>query len=226
MKTPTTTLAGQRPDHVHGTSRRLPHPHHEPMLDAADLASQLRVGDLVFILIDNPLYRRVANASASWTNHVGIVIDIDGAEPVIAESRVPVSGCTTLSRYLARSASGRVAVRRLSAQPDATAIAAAARKRMGRLYHTGFNLDSSRQFCSKFVREVLLEATGQAVGEVQCFSALFASNPQADLRFWRWWYFGNIPWQRRTVTPASQLHSPLLHTVFDGFAAPQRRRSH
>ncbi|MDQ8023720.1 MAG: YebB family permuted papain-like enzyme [Moraxellaceae bacterium] len=207
--------------------RRLPDDGAAPTLDVADLASQLQVGDLVFTLIDNPLYRRIASASSSWTNHVGIVIRTDGSEPLIAESRVPLSGVTTLSRFLARSAGGRVAVRRLRISldaADAIAIEAAARKRMGKLYHTGFNLDSSRQFCSKFVREVLLEAIGEEVGEIQSFSTLLAHNPQTALTFWRWWYFGNIPWQRRTVTPSSQLHSPDLHTIFDGHAIGRQRK--
>jgi hypothetical protein len=41
----------------------------------------------------------------------------------------------------------------------------------------------------------------------------------ADIAFWRVWYFGSIPWQRETVTPASVLHTPGLRTVFDGIAS-------
>jgi len=95
-------------------------------------------------------------------------------------------------------------------------IAAAARRRSGVLYDTGFDLHSRRQFCSRYVREVLMEATGTAVGDVESFFSLLARNPDADLRFWRLWYFGRIPWSRQTVTPASLLASPRLRTVFDG----------
>jgi len=48
---------------------------------------------------------------------------------------------------------------------------------------------------------------------------LLAGAPQADVGFWRAWYFGSIPWQRETVTPASVLHTPGLKTVFDGVAS-------
>ena len=187
------------------------------------LAEDLRVGDLVFIRIPSRPFREVADASGSWTNHVGVVTDVSTAEPQVAESRLPWSGTTTLTRFAARSEGGRLAVARLD-QPltvdQQARIHAAASRREGVLYDTGFNLHSKRQFCSRFVREVIAEATGREVGEVETFAALLAQRPDARLGFWRTWYFGHIPWQRETVTPASMLRSPELMFVFDGVAAP------
>ena len=40
--------------------------------------------------------------------------------------------------------------------------------------------------------------------------------PGIDLRLWKAWYFGRIPWQRATVTPESLYASPSLTVVFDG----------
>jgi hypothetical protein len=91
-----------------------------------------------------------------------------------------------------------------------------AARREGIFYDTGFDLHSRRQFCSRFVHEVIEEATGVRVGEVETFSQLLAKQPDANVRFWRFWYFGHIPWSRETVTPASLLHSPALGIVFDG----------
>ena len=34
-------------------------------------------------------------------------------------------------------------------------------------------------------------------------------DPEADTGFWRAWYFGFIPWQRETVTPASLRGEPV-----------------
>ena len=68
------------------------------------------------------------------------------------------------------------------------------------------------------MREVIEEATGTQVGEVETFATLLTRRPQTDLGFWRVWYFGQIPWQRETVTPASLLRSPELMPVFDGVA--------
>ena len=185
------------------------------------LGHTLQVGDIVFIRVGAYPFRKVAEATGTWTNHVGIVLDVSGAEPVIGESRFPFSGRTTLARFVARSAGGRVAVMRLPTPltpAQQTALDAAAAQRDHIFYDTGFNLHSHRQFCSRYVREVLQQGAGIEVGRIETFQALLASAPQADVGFWRAWYFGSIPWQRETVTPASMLRSPGLKPVFDGTA--------
>ncbi len=190
--------------------------------DLRDLGRQLEVGDLIFIRVPLLPFRKVADTTLSWTNHVGIVIEIADGEPVIAESRVPLSGTTSWSHFVRRSDAGRVAVARLKAAlggEQRENLLRAARKRYGVWYDTGFNLHSRRQFCSRFVREVLDEAAGVKLGKIEDFSALLAQNPQADQIFWRVWYFGAIPWQRETVTPASLLRDARLDVYFDGYAA-------
>ena len=107
-------------------------------------------------------------------------------------------------------------IHKLSPEQQA-AIPLAAQKRLGVFYDTGFNVYSGRQFCSRYVREVLAEATGHLIGDIQSFTSLFARNPKAHMVFWRLWYFGRIPWQRQTVTPASLLVSPQLKTLFNGY---------
>ena len=74
------------------------------------LAKRIEVGDVVFIRIPHAPFTKVADTTSSWTNHVGIVSDVSGGEPLIAESHVPVSGVTPLSKFLQRSEQGRVAV--------------------------------------------------------------------------------------------------------------------
>lgn len=183
------------------------------------LGSRLQVGDTIFIRVRLLPFRKVAETTMSWTNHVGIVVDVAGGEPVIAEGRIPFSGTTTWERFVGRSEDGRVALARLKTTLDAGQCAAllkAARKRYRIPYDTGFNLYSRRQFCSRFVREVVDEAAGVKLGKVERFRDLLARNPQADRRFWRIWYLGAIPWQRETVTPASLLQDDRLHVYFDG----------
>lgn len=186
-----------------------------------ELAKQLQVGDVVFIRIPRQPFTQVSDATSSWTNHVGIVSDVSGKEPVIAESRVPVSGETSWSKFVQRSDQGRVAVTRLAVPLDAQQqrkLRKAVAAKRGILYDTGFDLHSKRQFCSRYVREVLDETVGVKLGEVEEFSALLKRNPQADQMFWKVWYFGNIPWQRETVTPASLLRDGRMQIVFDGRA--------
>jgi hypothetical protein len=188
-------------------------------MDTKTLGQSLAVGDIIFVHIDVLPFRKIARDTLSWTNHVGLVTDIKGSEPIVSESTFPFSKHTSLSAFLKRSKGGRTAIKRLPQLitiEQQAAIRAAATKRLGRFYDTGFNLISRRQFCSRFVYEILKETLGLEVGKVQTLRALLNENPNADMRFWRLWYFGRIPWERNTVTPASQLNDPALTTVFEG----------
>jgi hypothetical protein len=178
----------------------------------------LRVGDLVFIRVSALPFRKIAAATGSWTNHVGVVIEIDGADPIVAESRFPFSRLSSFARFVARSEGRRVAVGRLKApltDLQRSRVCAAAKERLGVLYDTGFDLHSSRQFCSRYVREVFREGIGASIGEVVTFAELLSRQPHSDLGFWRLWYFGRIPWDRETVSPASLLASAHLDVIFD-----------
>ena len=182
----------------------------------------LAIGDVIFIRVSAKPFREVAAATNSWTNHVGIVLAVDGKEPLIGESTFPLSRTTTLTKFIGRSEGHRVAVARLPAgltPEQQQRLLTAATRRAGIFYDTGFDLHSNRQFCSRYVREVLAEATGVQAGEVQTFSDLLTQQPNVNLSFWKLWYFGHIPWHRETVTPASLLRSPQLRVVFDSGAA-------
>ena len=183
-----------------------------------EISQEIQVGDIVFTREPYMLLREVARAGGSWMNHVGIVVDTSGAEPIVAESKVPRARLTPLSRFVHRSAAGYVAVLRLRQPMNATqqaTLVSAAKTRVGRWYDLGFDLYSSRQFCSKLVFESLLEATGNPVAEPSTFAQLLQNNPAVPLGFWKIWYFGEIPWHRFTLTPAALYHSPALQTVYD-----------
>ncbi|MDI2112650.1 YebB family permuted papain-like enzyme [Commensalibacter nepenthis] len=180
--------------------------------------SILRVGDIVFIRIDNFIFNKVAKATLLWVNHVGIIVGFKNNEYWVAESTIPVSKITPLSKFIARSKDGSFAIARLK-QPLTIAqqvkIVQASKKRMSILYDTGFNLRSSRQFCSRFVYEVMKEAIGIEVGQVESFQKLLHKNPDYGLKFWKIWFLGCIPWQRLTVTPASQYNSPEIEFIYE-----------
>jgi hypothetical protein len=204
MTTPTAPVLPERPLSVSGVR---------------EVETSLRVGDLVFTRIHGHLFSEIASLSGTWTNHVGVVTALSSAGAIVAESRVPFSCCTSFRRFVRRSSQGRVAVLRLPwrlSADETRRLQRAAGERMGYLYDTGFNLRSRRQFCSRFVREVLEESTGAVLGEVLTFSELLARKPDTDLRLWKVWYFGRIPWERTTVTPASLYASSSLQVVFDG----------
>lgn len=190
-----------------------------PIRMRRELEDTLRAGDIVFTRIRGSPFRQIADATGTWTNHVGIVVGFDVTGAVIAESRVPLSRFTKFNNFVRRSAHGRVAVLRLHrplSDEEIRGLQRATGSRLGRLYDTGFNLRSRRQFCSRFVREALQESTGVVLGEITTFRDLFERNPATDLRLWKAWYFGRIPWGRTTVTPGSLYASPSLKVVFDG----------
>lgn len=185
----------------------------------AHAEDSLRVGDIVFNHIDTLVFRKVAEDTNGWANHVGIIIDVSGKEPTVAESKFPFSTTMPLSRFIKRSKNGRVEIKRFVqplSEDEQEKIKAAARSKLGVFYDTGFNLHSKKQFCSRFVYEVVSEATGRKLGDIETLAELFKSNPDADITFWKFCYFGMIPWKRETVTPASQLVSDKLYTVLSG----------
>lgn len=141
------------------------------------------------------------------------------------QKAVFLSTITTLSRFIKRSANQRYAIKRLDAgltEQQKQRIVEQVPSRLRKLYHTGFKYESSRQFCSKFVFDTYKEALCIPVGEIETFGELLNSNPNAKLTFWKFWFLGSIPWERKTVTPASLWHHPglvLIHAV--GVETPQ-----
>lgn len=178
----------------------------------------LEVGDIVFTCIPTELFKSISKASLCWSNHVAIIIGHDGNDYLVAESRVPISKTTTLSKFIKRSDKQHFAIRRLTTpltDKQKLAICSQVPRRLNILYHTGFKFDSSRQFCSKFVYEIYKDALHVEIGKLETFDELLKNNPNANLTFWKIWFFGKIPWQRRTVTPASLWYCPKLETIFD-----------
>ncbi len=190
-----------------------------PVMSINQLASNISVGDLIFIRVSAAPFKAVADITGTWTNHCGVVIDTNGSDPCIGESTFPLSRTTTFSKFIARSEQGQVAVCRLKFALTAqqmNQLQQAVQRRSGIFYDTGFNMRSRRLFCSRFVHEVINEATGISVGKVETLREMVARKANPKLGFWRLWYFGHIPWEREIITPVSLLQSPELDPVFHG----------
>jgi hypothetical protein len=188
----------------------------------SEVTPQLQDGDIIFIRIANPFFREVAKTSQSWESHVGIAFRNSDGRWMVGESTIPVAKFTTLERFVKRSEDHRFMVKRLKGglnAEEALKLREAALKRNGVLYHLGFKYDSSRMYCSKYVYDSYLEATGEKIGELQTFRELLEANPHAPVGFWRLWFLGSIPWDRRCVTTTSEIQSPRLVTVFDSTQA-------
>jgi hypothetical protein len=180
------------------------------------VASKPAVGDVVFTRVGGPIFARVASTTQSWTSHVGIIVDYQRGDWIVAESGIPCVRKTPLRKFLDRSENQAFSIRRLKTEPsdeEKRAMLKFADSQIGRFYSLGFDLRSRKTFCSKFVHDAVFESTRQSIGEVETFDHLLHRNPDAPLAFWRTWFFGFIPWRRTTITPASELDSPLLRCV-------------
>jgi Permuted papain-like amidase enzyme, YaeF/YiiX, C92 family len=187
----------------------------------AVLDSRPAVGDIVFTRIGGPIFANVAETTQSWTSHVGIIVDYRDGDWIVAESGIPFVRKTPLRRFLERSQEQRFSIRRLRTPPtedQKRAMLIFADSQMGKPYALGFDLDSRNTFCSKFVHDDVFVCTQQSIGEVETFDHLLHRNPNAPLWFWRAWFLGRIPWDRTTITPASELESPLLLVVSENNA--------
>ena len=183
----------------------------------AIIASKPAIGDIVFTRIGGPIFTRVATTTQSWTSHVGIIVDYQHGDWIVAESGVPVVRKTALRKFIGHSVNQEFAIERLQHEPtkeETAKMLKFADSQMGKFYSLGFDLQSTKKtFCSKFVHDVVYVSTHQSIGEVESFDHLLHRNPDAPLTFWRMWFLGSIPWQRTTITPASELNSPLLKIV-------------
>jgi hypothetical protein len=182
----------------------------------AVIASSPEIGDIVFTRIGGPIFANVSATTQSWTSHVGIIVDRQDGDWIVAESGIPFVRKTPLRKFLDRSQDRMFSIRRLRIPPTADqkrAMLIFADSQIGKPYSLGFDLESRNTFCSKFVHDDVFVCTQQSIGEVETFNHLLHRNPNAPLWFWKAWFFGRIPWDRRTITPASELESPLLQVV-------------
>ena len=187
----------------------------EPEL-AKKFETQVAEGDLIFLDIPHLLFRKVAESSKSWTSHVGIILKNKSGEWVASESKIPIARETPLSNYLVRAANSRFEIRRLRTKLNENQVEAlrkTARSQIGKIYELGFNFDSSKTYCSKHVYQAY-QSIGVNIGNLQTFQQLLNENPAtSSVVFWKFWFFGFVPWTRRTITPASLLNDPQFETV-------------
>lgn len=183
----------------------------------------VRPGDLIFIQIDNLIYRKlVAEVTDSWASHVGVVFQ--GPKGwIVSESTFPWAKETELCKFLKRTKGTRFEIRRLKGltSEDVELLRVQANQRLGQSYDTGFNFDEvGTSFCSKFTYEVFQEALGVSVGSIETLAQIrdrkLAKDPEYDYTFVYVWFLRlRIPWERRTVTPESQRIDPKLVTILE-----------
>ncbi len=188
----------------------------------SEVESHVKEGDLVFVEIGNKLFENVAKTQGHWASHIGVALK-DQGQWVVAESTIPFSKMTPLCQFVKKGYQTHLTLKRYKkelSQNDLDRLHSAAIERMGILYHTGFKLHSNRLFCSKFVDQIFEQAIGINVGKTQTFKELLEKSPHPEVtNFWKWWFYGFIPWSRETLTPASQVQDNQFDEVFSYSAA-------
>lgn len=175
------------------------------MFKKIKINAEMKVGDIIFIHIPFPPFAKISTTTMSWTNHVGIVSRIEGGEVWIAESKLPIVYEGKLNKFLLKAYKREYRIYRVSGYEQSMnkKLLESINKRIGIKYDLGFDLDSKKTYCSKFVREVYKEVLDIDLGEVENFKTLLTKNKKMSLIFWKIWYLFNIPWERKTVSPAS-----------------------
>ena len=115
----------------------------------------MREGDLVFIELSSPAFKKVARASKSWASNMGIVLkqDAQSDELVGYDSTIPKVKKTSLCSFLNHTENNHFAVRRAQfsvSDQDLISMRTRANELIGELYDTGFDFESNCQFCSKY----------------------------------------------------------------------------
>ena len=110
----------------------------------------------MFIRVPANALRDAAGATGAWANRFGIVVDTSG-DSVIAESALAWTKLTPLSRFVARTDGGRIALAVASRRraPMRSQVHATAEQRIDALLGNRFNLRTRRGFCARYVSDVL-----------------------------------------------------------------------
>lgn len=177
--------------------------------------ANLKIGDIVFIEASNYVFQRVSVAQGGWMNHVGIVVE-EAGELKIAESTIPWVKIDDICRFNNKSKNQKFEVKRLYhelATIEEKALFLLAKDLTKTLYDLGFDIESERQYCSKFVRYLVSEIVGIDLGQKQQLKELYKDQEDSELLFWKTWYGGSIPWERETITPKSLYDDPQLISI-------------
>ncbi len=190
----------------------------KPSVHCQDSLKIIEEGDVVYISNHNYLFRQVEKDTMTWASHVGIAFkDPKNKDWMVYESTWPKSKLTPICDFLARSFEEKLEIKRLNRKlipAEIRVMKMAATNMFGLSYDQGFDyVDAKTSFCSKYVFKTF-QTININVGVLETFQSLLDKNPSMDLTFWKAWFFGSIPYERLTITPASQILDSQFTTVY------------
>jgi len=174
-----------------------------------------REGDVVFQSFPpNPLTEAIEGVTQSEFSHCGIV-RLSGGKWVVLEAVGPVKE-TPLGEWTARGRGGHYAVYRFKDkyQPRVPAIVAASTAYLGRPYDIHYRFGDRAVYCSELVFEGFKSATGESLGQVQRLGEL---NWEPHAAFIKQIENGDVPLDRKMITPAALSRAPQLALIFSNY---------
>jgi hypothetical protein len=176
---------------------------------------ELREGDIYFqSLPHNPLIDAIEGSSDSPFSHCGILHQHDDAWVVI-QAIGPVRE-TVLASYIAQGRDQRYAVFRLKEpyRAQIPALIEAAQKYEGRPYDIHYDLDDAAIYCSELIYKAFHTTTGEEMGRLQKLGDL---RWQPHVEIIKQIEGGNVPLERKMITPRSLSEAEQLVKVFSNY---------
>ena len=182
----------------------------------AQIAPQLREGDLIFHTSQSAQSRAIQLATHSAWSHCGIVYK-DGASWQVFEAVQPVK-LTPLADWVARGRGGHFVTKRLRDAATALTPAALAQLKeagqpmLGHKYDLYFGWSDDRIYCSELVWKVYERGLGRRMGQLQHLRDFDLSHPAVRAKL-RERYGNRLPLNETVISPVSIFNSPELVTV-------------
>jgi len=182
----------------------------------AQIAPQLRDGDLIFHTSQSAQSRAIQLATHSPYSHCGIVYKEAGNWQVF-EAVQPVKR-TPLADWVARGQGGHFVTKRLRDADAVLTPAALARLKaagqplLGHNYDLYFGWSDERIYCSELIWKVYERGLDRRLGQLQHLRDFDLSQPAVQVKL-RERYGDKLPLNETVISPVSIFNSPELVTV-------------
>jgi hypothetical protein len=179
---------------------------------AQSATTDLKNGDLIFIVNPNGQGKAIQLATHSKYTHIGIVF-IENGKPYVYHAIEPVSK-NTLSEFVSMSADGNYEIKRLNNQSVLTTATVErmrqwAIQQLGKHYDVAFNWGDSELYCSEFVWKVYHQIAHIDIGNTRPLKEFDLSH-QAVKQKLKQRYGSKIPLQEPMISPGDMYMSDLL----------------
>ena len=192
--------------------------HRAAAATTAEVAPQLREGDLIFHTSQSAQSRAIQLATHSAWSHCGIIYKA-GNNWQVFEAVQPVK-LTPLADWVARGQGGHFVTKRL--RDAATALTpaalgklkAAGRPMLGHNYDLYFGWSDDRIYCSELIWKVYERGLHRRLGQLQHLRDFDLSHPAVQAKL-RERYGARLPLNETVISPVSIFESPQLVTVLN-----------